>query len=91
MTHPTHERATQVSHTDLATLAAAGAARALQARELPAEATQQVSGGAISTSDVLRYKIDPNYFPWGKINPVVLGGLQQQINLAVLTTAGITR
>jgi hypothetical protein len=84
-------RAAQACHTDIAELAAAGAARALKARELPTEAAQQVSGGAISTIDVLRYKIDPNYFPWGKINPVVLGGLQQQINPAVLTTTGIVR
>jgi hypothetical protein len=90
MTHPTHERATQVSHTDLATLAAAGAARALQARELPAEATQQVSGG-LSGIDVLRMKFDPNYFPLGKINPIVLGGLQQQINPVALNTAVIGR
>ena len=91
MTHPTHERATQVSHTDLATLAAAGAARALQARELPPEATQQVSGGAIAYSEALRYKLDPNYFPLGKINPIVLGGLQQQINPVALNTAVIGR
>ncbi|MEY4430046.1 MAG: hypothetical protein RLZZ182_2735 [Pseudomonadota bacterium] len=90
MTHPTHERATQVSHTDLATLAAAGAARALQARELPPEATQQVSGG-LSGIDVLRMKFDPNYFPLGKINPIVLGGLQQQINPVALNTAVIGR
>ncbi len=84
-------RATQASHTDLAALAAAGAIRALQARELPADAAQQVSGGALAYSEALRYKIDPNYFPWGKINPNVLGGLQQQVNPAVLVNTGIAR
>lgn len=84
-------RAAQACHTDIAALAAAGAARALQARELPADAAQQVSGGALSYNEALRYKIDPNYFPWGKINPNVLGGLQQQINPAVLINTGIAR
>jgi hypothetical protein len=90
MNRTTHERAAQASHTDIATLAAAGAQRALQARELPAEATQQVSGG-LSGIDVLRMKFDPNYFPLGKINPVVLGGLQQQINPIAVNTAVIGR
>ena len=90
MTHHTNQRAPLVSHTDIATLAAAGAARALQARELPVEATQQVSGG-LSGIDVLRMKFDPNYFPLGKINPIVLGGLQQQINPVAVNTAMIGR
>jgi hypothetical protein len=74
MTQPTTLRATQVAHDDIATLAAAGAARARQARELDAQAVQAVSGG-------VAYAIIRDPFPLGTINPELMTSLKQRLQL----------